>query len=352
MPQRRTVLIAVAGFLPDLGGRLRSMSSWLSGDAGPLPADEWRAWCSRFLDDGRVVDTGNGDVSHTEGQGYGLLLAVAADDVAIFDDLLAWTDANLPLRADGLHSWRWDPSKADDPVTDPNAATDGDLLIAWALLKAGERWKRPELTERGLLAARAIRTAGVVRHGGLTLLLPGPEGFTSPRGPIVNLSYWIFPALRALAEKDRHPVWEQLIASGRRLAVSLRFGQRQLPPDWTLLAEPPRPAPGFPPVFGYNALRIPLYAAWSEPNALELVAPIFSLWERSGSKPPSVVPLDAPAPLEAGGAGRGVSAILAVLRYLKSGATPAFPSIRSEPDYYAATLVLLARLAFAEVARP
>ena len=351
MPRRRAVLIAMSGFMPDLGGRLRSVSRWFGGDAGPLPVEEWRAWCSRFLDSGRVVDTGNRGVSHTEGQGYGLLLAVAADDVAIFDDLWAWTDKNLPLRDDGLRSWRWDPSTPHDPVQDENAALDGDLLIAWAMLKAGDRWQRPELTEQGLLIARAIRTAGVIRHADLAIILPGPEGFTPPEGPVINLSYWIFPALRTLAVKDENQVWGQLIASGQRLAATLRFGQRQLPPDWTQLTEPPRPAPEFPPVFGYNALRIPLYAAWSEPNALDLVAPIFSIWERSGSKPPSVIPLDASAPLDAGGAGHGVSAILAVLRYLKTGAQPAFPSIRSEPDYYAATLVLLARLAFDEVAR-
>jgi endo-1,4-beta-D-glucanase Y len=350
MPGRRPVLLAMSGFLPDLGGRLRSMSRWIRG-AGPLPAEEWQAWCRRFVDGGRIIDTGNGGVSHSEGQGYGLLLAVAAEDVAMFDTILEWTDTHLPVRADGLLSWRWDPAMPDDPVQDPNAALDGDLLIAWALLRAGTLWDRPELTERGLVAGRGIRTAGVTAHAGMPVLLPGPEGFLQPEGPVVNLSYWVFPALRALAAADAHPVWSQLLASGHRLATSLRFGQRQLPPDWALLAEPPRPAPGFPPVFGYNAVRIPLYAAWSEPEALELVRPIMTLWQRAGATPPSVVPLDMAAPMEAGGVGHGIRAILALLRYRQDGTRPDFPSIRSEPDYYAATLVLLARLAFDEVSR-
>lgn len=351
MPQRRAMLLTMSGFLPDFGSRLRSVSRWIGGSEGPLPSEEWHAWCSRFLDGGRVVDTGNQDVSHSEGQGYGLLLALAAKDRSIFEAILAWTEGHLPRRSDGLLSWRWDPNRPDDPVWDKNAALDGDLLIAWALVLAGTLWQRPDLTERGLLMARAVRSAGVILHGGMPVILPGPEGFTLPEGPVVNLSYWVFPALRALMAADGHPAWAELVNSGHRLLASLRFGQRQLPPDWTLLAEPPRPAPGFSPVFGYNALRIPLYVAWSEPAPLALVQPILSLWERAGSTPPSVVPLDASLPLEAGGAQIGIGAILALLRYRRDGTVPAFPSIRNEPDYYAATLVLLARLAFDEVSR-
>ena len=49
---------------------------------GMLPQkDAWRAYKARFVTaQGRVVDTANGLVSHSEGQGYGMLLAVAADD--------------------------------------------------------------------------------------------------------------------------------------------------------------------------------------------------------------------------------------------------------------------------------
>ena len=38
----------------------------------------WESYKSRFMmADGRIVDTGNGNVSHTEGQGFAMLLAVA-----------------------------------------------------------------------------------------------------------------------------------------------------------------------------------------------------------------------------------------------------------------------------------
>jgi endoglucanase len=48
--------------------------------------EAWRAYKLKFVSEaGRVVDTANGMVSHSEGQGYGLLLAVAAGDRSTFD---------------------------------------------------------------------------------------------------------------------------------------------------------------------------------------------------------------------------------------------------------------------------
>jgi hypothetical protein len=48
--------------------------------------DAWRSYKRRFLSDqGRVIDTANGGISHSEGQGYGMLLAVAASDHETFD---------------------------------------------------------------------------------------------------------------------------------------------------------------------------------------------------------------------------------------------------------------------------
>ena len=37
-------------------------------------------------------------------------------------------------RGDGLFSWKWSPNTSD-PVPDKNNAADGDILIAWALMR-------------------------------------------------------------------------------------------------------------------------------------------------------------------------------------------------------------------------
>ena len=58
--------------------------------------EAWRAYKTRFVtESGRIVDTANSGISHSEGQGYGMLLAVAANDRVAFDTIWGWTRANL-----------------------------------------------------------------------------------------------------------------------------------------------------------------------------------------------------------------------------------------------------------------
>ena len=99
----------------------------------------WESYKSRFMmPDGRIIDTGNGNVSHTEGQGFAMLLAVGNNDRPAFDKLWQWTDKTLRNKDNGLFYWRYNPV-APNPVADKNDATDGDTLIAWALLRAQQQ---------------------------------------------------------------------------------------------------------------------------------------------------------------------------------------------------------------------
>lgn len=140
-----------------------------------LPDDlhEWEAFKRRFLDpSGRVIDTGNGGCSHTEGQGWGMLFAVAFDDPDTFDLLYGWTSRHLRRGYDALHSWRYQPN-APVPVADRNNATDGDISIAAALWRASRRWNRPDCARVAASMARDILALLVTRAGPRTVLLPG-----------------------------------------------------------------------------------------------------------------------------------------------------------------------------------
>ena len=49
----------------------------------------WNGFKRMFLDpSGRIIDKGNGGISHTEGQGLGLTMALHSNDRAAFDAIL------------------------------------------------------------------------------------------------------------------------------------------------------------------------------------------------------------------------------------------------------------------------
>lgn len=74
----------------------------------------WERYKARFMmPDGRIIDTANGNVSHTEGQGFAMLLAVANNDRPAFDKLWQWTDNTLRNKSNGLFYWRYNPVAPD-----------------------------------------------------------------------------------------------------------------------------------------------------------------------------------------------------------------------------------------------
>ncbi len=247
----------------------------------------WDKYKSRFVSpEGRVIDDGNGGISHSEGQGYAMLLAVAADDSLTFSRVWGWTVKELYRRNDGLASWRWSPT-TNPHITDANSATDGDLLIAWALARASNRWRSPEYGDAARRIALAIgRKATFQSRFGLTLK-PGASGFDTGNmvdGPVINLSYWVFPAFPALAELAPEIDWASLTKSGLAILAAAKFGPVDLPSDWISIKAAPVPAKGFPPLFGYNALRIPLYLVWGGQGTAETLAPFLRL-TRDGATP-------------------------------------------------------------------
>jgi endoglucanase len=261
----------------------------------------WWLYKSEFLDGGRIIDRSNGNITHSEGQGYAMLLAVAADDPDTFGALWSWTEKELYVRGDNLAAWKWDP-EASPHVSDPNNASDGDLLIAWALMRAGKKWGDAGYTGKAKAIVEAlVQKAIVVDPAYGTLLLPAAQGFSAaeqPDGPVVNLSYWVFPALRELGTLDSAFPSKALIESGSKLLKTARFGASQLPSDWiSLKGDYPRPAQKFAPNFGYDAVRIPLYAAWYGHEQSQLLAKVYDRWNKGGLNTVQVIELATASPL-------------------------------------------------------
>ncbi len=316
------------------------------GAGGTLAQTTWQAFRADFVrDDGQVVDTGNQNISHSEGQGYAMLLAVAADDAQSFERIWSWTQNHLPRRADGLFSWRWSPHTTP-AVSDPNNASDGDLLIAWALARASIRWQREDYRQSARNLARSLREHLIRQTSAGAVLLPGMEGFEHPAGITINLAYWVFPAFADMDLLDPSPLWSQLEQNGQRLINTALFGSHALPADW-LLVKPDgslAPAPTRPARFGFEAMRIPLYACWGKIEAPSLYARLQLFWSCR----------DSPAWLDLN-TGESASYTrtpghLAVWRMMQhclpeEWRTPDIAVPNGEQDYYARVLIALSELA-------
>ncbi|SMQ60148.1 endoglucanase [Devosia lucknowensis] len=260
---------------------LASVSAVHGAQQGSVTADEWAAYRNAFVSEGRVIDTANGNISHSEGQGYGLILSYLAGDAQSFADIWAFTQNELMIRDDGLVAWKWDPD-ATPNVTDSNNASDGDILIAYGLALAGEGWDEPVYVHAARSIADAVGETSTLRWRGRDVLLPGAFGFgreDQEDGPIVNLSYWVFEAFPTLSRLAPQTDWESIAQAGRRLINEARIGPMELPTDWlSLRGAEPAPAKGFPAEFSYNSIRIPLYllrGGTTEPALLrQFVAPL------------------------------------------------------------------------------
>ncbi len=320
---------------------------------GPIDRADWQDFRARFLAaDGRVIDTGNGGVSHSEGQGYGLLFAQYADDQASFDRILAWTRTNLGCRGDALHAWRYQPF-VPQKVADRNNATDGDLLIALALSRAAARWGRPDHARAAAAIGADVLRLLVCQAGGRWLLLPGAAGFRTGGGVIVNPSYYVFPALAALASLVPSPVWDGLQRDGLGLIGQGRFGRWALPPDWLAVGSDGSlaPATGWPARFSFDAIRVPLNLAWAGAEGVPAQTAFAAYWSGfGGALPPAWVDLQtgALAPYPAPLGFQAVSRLIWPATTAVATGRGGFPPVALARDYYSAALILLSRVASRE----
>lgn len=329
-------------------------ASVLTATASPAAADaaNWAVFKQRFLDaDGRIIDTGNKNVSHSEGQGWGMLFAESHDDRQAFERLWAWTNRTL-RRSDGLYSWRWVPWGTNH-VPDTNNASDGDILMAWALMRAAVRWREPRFDAASRALQRAILDRLSSSVGPLTVLLPGMDGFHRGARRVVNLSYYVWPALRDFSAGGIDAArWRRLDQDGLAILDRAAFGALKLPPDWALVGQGDVAiADGWPPRFGYDAIRIPLYLAWGRRN--DRLDRFVAAWRtaRVGTRPPAWVDLRSGA-MPGYVANGGYEAVEKLAIAGAGGgriAEAAMPALDAADDYYAASLKMLARLAAHEL---
>ncbi|MBI9093032.1 MAG: hypothetical protein JEZ12_27780 [Desulfobacterium sp.] len=325
---------------------------WAFGSQSHAQPGTWAYYKDHFISkDGRVIDLYQNRISHSEGQGYGLLLALENNDKATFQTINNWTQRNLKVRQDALFAWSWGKRITGDwGVIDYNNATDGDLLMAWALMEAGEKWHRPDYTASALEIIKTVKQLLVVQRE-KHLLLPSYFGFDHGDEITLNPSYFVYPALARFARSDDAVFWKRLYTDCLELSRRSSYTRLKLPANWVTLDNAGQPSmiDNKKGQFGYEAIRVPLYLALAkETTALESFKAYLTLAEQLNYLPLSVNLFDENISLKEAPAGfYAIMGLCSTLIGRKGAADDLFAKaaakiIYETDDYYSNTLYLLA----------
>ena len=315
--------------------------------------DNWSRFKQLYVKpDGRVVDTGNKGISHSEGQGYAMLVAASLGDHRTFQPMLRWTQNTLQ-RSDGLHAWRYNPASRP-AVDDPGSASDAELLIAWALLRAERRWPGHNYEARALRILGALRKS-LVTHLGQKLVLMPWEGAQAADPVVINPSYFVFPALQDIAVYTQDDFWVALYEDSMDIVQAARFGRYALPPDWLALGPTGRFSTWSerPARFGYDAIRIPLYLAWAGHRSDAFLGRFDGFWGQFPAKVPAWVELNnSSRPKYAKYEyHKGFASVRRFAMHMYQGhKLGGPPRVEGGGDYYSNILLLLSQLAAREQA--
>jgi endoglucanase len=327
-PGKRWVLIAFFFMFCATGGCKQS----------PWPL--WNSYSARFIDpqSGRVFDPNGDQHTTSEGQAYAMFFALADNDRACFDRVLAWTQANLAANdlQTYLPAWLWGKSPDGAWRTlDPNPASDADVWMAYTLIEAGRLWKSPRYATMGQKMLSLVARSEVADLPGFgPMLTPGPIGFHHEKVWTLNPSYLPMFIFQRLAEVDPSGPWGQIaLGIPKLLEQSSRHGYAM---DWVDYV----PGDGFYPTIvqrqgikdtngpggSYDAIRVYLWAGMMDGDdkmrgVLLNAVPAMSAYLANHDAPPEKVS-DQGIPLAQDGP-VGFSA--ALLPYLR-----AFPGLSKE----------------------
>jgi len=220
----------------------------------------WQIFKKNFFTQEYIDDKYYKFATHSEAQGTGLLFSEYFNDYQTFIKIWKWTKNNLQVRKnDHLFAWLWGKTyKGSWEVLDYNNASDADIMIAWALLKAGKRWEIEEFTKEAIQIINDIKKKLIVKWNGFYILLPGYTGFIKGKTITVNPSYYITPAFKDFYKITKEKVWLNLIED-KKIFLNYHLGRFHLIPDWIELTKDPCYQVSRKYVFGYEAIRFYLY---------------------------------------------------------------------------------------------
>lgn len=158
--------------------------------------------------DAYIEDVEFDDV-RSEGQSYGMMIAVQMDKQDVFDKLWSWTKTHMK-RSDGMFNWQCTPSGS---VKGQDYAPDGEEWFLMDLLLAAKRWKDPKYQTDADALSNAMFSNGVFSNN-----LPKFVRNNSTVDP----SY-ILPAFYTLFAKwcgNHQADWANIAKAGRKHLAS------------------------------------------------------------------------------------------------------------------------------------
>ncbi len=172
----------------------------------------------------RVVNTDLNNVTVSEGQGYGMLIAALAKDSTTFAGL--WHYAQSFLDANGLMNWE---ISSTGSVIGATSATNGDEAMAEALLIAGAEWPGHGYHQAGVAMANAIYAHDLIP--GTPLIGPG-DGWPANNTDIAP--GYIDPyAYQLFAQATGNTSWTKVLSANEQwLASTGANATTGLVPDW------------------------------------------------------------------------------------------------------------------------
>ncbi|MEQ1590835.1 MAG: cellulose synthase complex periplasmic endoglucanase BcsZ [Thiobacillaceae bacterium] len=297
----------------------------------------WRTFRQNYISPEGRVYADEASRSHSEGQVYSLFFALVANDPALFETILHWTQIHLAQGKlnERLPAWSW--GRREDGtwgVLDDNSASDADLLLAYILGESSRLWHKPGHAALSKSVAHNILRDETRFLPGLGLLvLPGKTGFSGPPWKL-NPSYYPAFALRRLAALQS-PEWKKILESSYRLlAMAAPNG---IEPDWVFYGDQG--------MYGqtkgsYDAIRTYLWAGMDHSTQgrafTARVQPFFQLVDRLNHVPESVDPLS--LHVEGIGSAGFQAALGSVMK--KQGRKIGSPAVPSGASYYAQALSL------------
>lgn len=214
----------------------------------------------------RVQRPENGGDTVSEGQGYGMLMAVMLNDKPTFDKLWAYTKQHF--NGAGLMNWR---IGADGSIAGTGPATDADEDMAYALVVADKKWGGYQNDAQKLL--KSIMDNEVEQD--TFILKPGQWGGKEA----LNISYFAPGYYRVFADYSGDGRWNKVAEKSYELIKKTADNKTGLVPDWSNAQGTPAGSLKGDPrneEFFYNAVRTPWriatdYAWFGEKQAKPIV---------------------------------------------------------------------------------